>query len=114
MDLEVLEESLKELGFNKIKKDSYVRGYMGNKTKAQLVASIQNGYDAGFLKNGKSYDLIADFWGISNDNQKKLKEDLIQSYSCNIVKKEVLKEGYTISETEKIKDGSIKITVQKW
>lgn len=66
VDEQAFIDASKELGFTKIQKNATMRGYQGNKMKADVVVSHPAcPYDVGIIKNGKRFDLIADFWGVN-------------------------------------------------
>ncbi|UBF29605.1 DUF1257 domain-containing protein [Kovacikia minuta CCNUW1] len=65
-DLELLKLSLGQLGFT-VLVDSDVRGYDGQKVKADIVAVLEGNYDLGWSLNmDGSFDLIADAGGVSD------------------------------------------------
>ena len=57
---EILQQVLTELGYE-VESNTQVRGYQGNKTNAEYVIRQKNGYDLGFRRNSKTYELVADF-----------------------------------------------------
>lgn len=112
-DIEILEKSLYELGYDEIKKNNIIRGYLGNKESADLVIKKNNGYDIGFKKEGQVYNIVADFWGVK-EKQEVFTQKVMQKYSYNVVKQEALSQGFNISEEISQKDGTIKLVVQRW
>lgn len=55
----------KELGFHEIVENGIARGYQGATEKMDVVARHPGcKYDVGIKKNGKTFDLIADWWGV--------------------------------------------------
>ena len=62
---EAFKKAAKELGFTEIKENAEMRGFMGNRQKADVVASRPGcAYDVGIVKAGSKYDLISDWWGV--------------------------------------------------
>lgn len=112
-DIEILEKSLNELGYDNLKKNDIIRGYLGNKESADLVIKKNNGYDIGFKKEGQVYNLVADFWGVE-ESQEAFTQKVMQKYSYNVVKEEALGQGFNISEEISQSDGTIKLVVQRW
>lgn len=67
-DADLLEETLKELGYA-VQRDTSLRGYLWNRTRADLVIRQKNGFDIGFRRNGDHYELVADLWGGGHRSQ---------------------------------------------
>ncbi|MGB7414476.1 MAG: DUF1257 domain-containing protein, partial [Thermosynechococcaceae cyanobacterium] len=64
-DVAVLKSSLADLGIS-TKTEADVRGYNGQRVRADLVAMLEGEYDLGWSRNTDgSYDLIADLWGVA-------------------------------------------------
>lgn len=81
---EVLTSSLKDLGIQ-VKTDADVRGYSGQKTRADIVAVLEGEFDLGWSRNADgSFDLIADLWGVAKKhNQTELINSINQKYVIN-------------------------------
>ena len=93
-DSAVLQSSLRDLGIN-IKNDADVRGYNGQRVRADIVAVLDGEYDLGWSRNADgSFDLIADLWGVANKhNQTELINSINQKYAVNKTLSEVKRPG---------------------
>lgn len=119
-DKKILEDTLKDLGYN-IRCNSSINGFAGATTNVELAISMPKGYDIGFVRNDTgAFDIVADFWGVDNQAQNKLNEDLKtvenrikRDYSIKKVLKETSKQGFEVVEKEE-KDGTMRITVRRW
>lgn len=111
---EVLHQVLQELGYQ-VEQDAEVRGYRGDKTRANYVIRRSNGYDLGFRrKDGdENYELIADFWG-AHINQQQFVNQIQQKYAHKMLLQTVAEQGYAIEEEEVLEDGSVKLVVGRW
>jgi hypothetical protein len=109
---EILRQSLEELGF-KVKRQTLVRGYMGNRVEAEYVIEQDHGYDLGFRRHGETYELIADFWGAMIDPQDFVKL-VTQKYAHNSLLATVKNQGYAIEQQEILEDGTVRVVVGKW
>ncbi len=87
-----------------------------------IAAKTNKAYGLGFVKNPDgTYDLVADWWGISGKNEKKIAEELKQQaetiqkeYARKMVLKQTAANGFDlVSETEEI-DGTVRIVVRRW
>ncbi|MEM6446708.1 MAG: DUF1257 domain-containing protein, partial [Cyanobacteria bacterium P01_D01_bin.123] len=64
-DAEVLQQSLRDLGMT-VNENADVRGYNGQRVRADIVAQLEGDYDLGWSRNPDgSFDLIADLWGVA-------------------------------------------------
>ncbi|KPQ40313.1 DUF1257 domain-containing protein [Geitlerinema sp. P-1104] len=105
-DAEVLKSSLRDLGIN-VKTEADVRGYNGQRVRADLVAVLEGEYDLGWSRNGDgSFDLIADLWGVAKKhNQTELINSINQKYAVNKTLAEVRRPG--------LQNANVKLMVQK-
>jgi len=93
-DAEILKTSLKDLGLT-VKNNADVRGYNGQRVRADLVAVLEGEYDLGWSRNSDgTYDLIADLWGVAKKhNQTELINSINQKYAVNKTLSEVKQRG---------------------
>jgi hypothetical protein len=93
-DSEVLKSSLKDLGIQ-VKVNTDVRGYHGQRVRADIVAVLEGEYDLGWSKNTDgTFDLIADLWGVAKKhNQTELINSINQKYAINKTLTEVKRPG---------------------
>ncbi len=111
-DAELLEETLKELGYS-VERNASLRGYLWNRTRADLVIRQKNGFDIGFRRNGDHYELVADLWGARIDPQTFL-GPILQRYAYKSLLRSVQQQGYTIEAEERLEDGTIRVVVGRW
>jgi len=83
-DAAILKSSLQDLGIE-VKSEADVRGYNGQRIRAELVAVLEGDYDLGWSRNADgSFDLIADLWGVAKKhNQTELINAINQKYAVN-------------------------------
>jgi len=91
---EILTNSLRDLGIN-VKTDADVRGYNGQRLRADIVAVLEGEYDLGWSRNADgSFDLIADLWGVAKKhNQTELINSINQKYAVNNTLSQVKQKG---------------------
>ncbi|NJL86333.1 MAG: DUF1257 domain-containing protein [Leptolyngbyaceae cyanobacterium SM1_1_3] len=91
---EILKASLRDLGIA-VKNDADVRGYNGQRVRADIVAVLEGEYDLGWSCNADgSFDLIADLWGVAKKhNQTELINSINQKYAINKTLAEVKRPG---------------------
>jgi Protein of unknown function (DUF1257) len=93
-DAEILKTSLRDLGIN-VKTETDLRGYQGQRVRADIVAILEGEYDLGWSRNTDgSFDLIADLWGVAKKhNQTELINSINQKYAVNKTLSEVQQRG---------------------
>jgi hypothetical protein len=104
-DAEILKTSLRDLGIS-IKSEADVRGYNGQRVRADLVAVLDGEYDLGWSRNSDgSFDLIADLWGVAKKhNQTELINSINQKYAVNKTLTDVKQRG--------LQNANVKLVVQ--
>jgi hypothetical protein len=93
-DAVVLQNSLRDLGIT-TKTEADVRGYQGQRVRADLVAVLEGEYDLGWSQNADgTFDLIADLWGVAKKhNQTELINSINQKYAVTKTLAEVKRPG---------------------
>lgn len=91
---EILVNSLRDLGVN-VQTNADVRGYNGQRLRADIVATLEGEYDLGWSENSDgTFDLIADLWGVAKKhNQTELINSINQKYAVNKTLTEVKQRG---------------------
>ncbi|WP_338429814.1 DUF1257 domain-containing protein [Synechococcus elongatus] len=93
-DAVILKQSLRDLGIA-VQENADVRGYNGQRVRADLVVTLEGDYDLGWSRNSDgSFDLIADLWGVAKKhNQTELINAINQKYAVNKTLAEVRRPG---------------------
>ena len=91
---EILKNSLRDLGIS-VQTNADVRGYNGQRIRADIVAVLEGEYDLGWSRNADgSFDLIADLWGVAKKhNQTELINSINQKYAVNQTLSDVKQRG---------------------
>jgi hypothetical protein len=101
-------------GFGKVRENAPVNGYEGNTTRADLVVSTRNkGYDLGFRKQGETYALVADWYGIHDFQQEEVTARLAQRYAYHAVKEKLAEQGFSLVEEELAQDKTIHLVLRR-
>lgn len=103
-----------EFNLGEVRQNAAVSGYRGNTTTADLIVSTRNpGYDLGFRKQGETYELVADWYGIKDINQGALTARLTQRYAYHTVKEKLDQQGFSLVEEEVAQDKSIHLVLRR-
>ncbi|MFZ4576996.1 MAG: DUF1257 domain-containing protein [Myxococcota bacterium] len=118
-----LELVLKELGFAYTRAQAeqlvHVKGYLGQKTQAQMVIHASKTYDIGVNVNAETglVTFVADWEFVemtAGFNQDEFTRRINQRYAYHTVKEEVQKRGYTLEEEKVDEENHIHLKVASW
>ena len=111
VDEENLQKALEDLGVP-FERNAQVRGYAGQETRADFVVRQPNEYDVGFIRNGETFELVADDWGLKIDKDEFLNQ-VMQRYAYHAVVEQAKTEGFTQVREETTADGSIRLVYER-
>lgn len=104
-DVNMLDAAAKSLGL-KLSESSIVRGYRGQRTTADVVWRVNDGYDVGAVKQSDgTYALVADWWGTGYD----LKEKLLNEYQIQKIARRAKIMGDRIKSKTTLPNGTVEI-----
>ena len=111
---EHLVQALRDLGFQPEEGQVEIRGYSGIKTKVDVMAPTSNpGYDIGFKKADKTFELVADWYGINDIDSEKFLNQVQQRYAYHAVTSRMAAQGFEVVEEENEEDKTIHLTVRR-
>nr|YP_009510754.1 hypothetical protein [Gracilaria gracilis]AXI96427.1 hypothetical protein [Gracilaria gracilis] len=116
-DLKILKQSLKDLSFEYSTHKAYLEDGNGNLEYVDMIVKKNDKNIMGFIWNGTEYAFISDFDLWKDDNQmypENIIEKILQQYAINSIIQVSYNEGFKTVNKEKLTDGSIKLTVQRW
>lgn len=115
-DQVVLEESLRQLHYDfRVGERLPIRGYMGNRETGQVVVHTGSAYDIGFQRQADdTFQVCADWWGVQKDTsirEATFLQQINQTYALQVVKKQVVEDGYIIEDERVLENGEIELVV---
>ncbi len=108
-DTRFLLETLGELN-HEISHEKILIGYNGRKFNVDFQINLHGKYNIGFVKKGRSYDIVGDLYFVPNSRE--LIGKIKQLYSKKIVMKNIQKLGYRLVE-EKTSNDTIQMVVRR-
>lgn len=106
--------ALRDLGYTAEVGDLEVRGFVGNTTRAEIrVGSGVEGYDLGFRREGQTYELVADWYGLQGFDREAFLRTLTQRYAYRVAVDQLSREGFTVAEQVVEADRTIRLTVRR-
>jgi hypothetical protein len=117
---EALTACLTDLGYI-VETDTVIKGHHGEHF-VDIAAKSEQSYGIGFVKGPDgTYDMIADWWGVTGKNEQKIQQELGQQaesiqkeYARNMIIGQTAKDGFELVSETKEADGTIRIIVRRW
>jgi hypothetical protein len=116
---EALVQCLEKLGYT-VETDTTIKGYRGQQA-VDIAVKTAKGYGVGFVKNGDTYDMVADWWGVAGAGEKKIAgeierqaEQIQKEYAKAMVLEQTAKEGFEMVSQTNEADGTVRIVVRRW
>lgn len=111
---EHLVQALRDLNYQPIEGNVEIRGFSGQRTAVEVMIHTKNpGYDLGFRKVGDTYELVADWYGIHDINQKTFLNQVQQKYAYRAVMSRMKEQGFEAVEEKNTQDNTIHITLRR-
>jgi hypothetical protein len=112
VEKEYLMQALKDLGYACEEGDVTIRGF-GRQSQQVDIRVKTRGYDIGFRKVGKSYEIVADWWGVRGVNRKKFLQQVTQRYAYHAARTKLEERGFTLSSEDVQEDGRIHLVLRR-
>jgi len=105
-DAEILKATLRDLGIC-VKTDANVRGFNGQRIRADIVAVLNGEQDIGWSRNAHgSFDMISDLSGVARKNNlNELVNSVNQKYAVNKTLAQIKQSG--------LQNASVKLVLQE-
>ena len=111
---EYIKRAVESAGYTCEEGDVEIRGYNGQSIRVELRISTQNqGYGIGFRRAGNVYEMVADWWGIHDIDQKQFLQNIIQQYAYHATKAKLEEQGFSLVSEESQQDGQIHLRLRR-
>ncbi len=93
-----------------------VRGYAGNRERAEVVVSTGSQYDTGFQRQGEAYEVVADWWGVhgnSSIRQESFLQEVNRQYAYNLIREQAREQCLIVEEEERLPNGDVVIILSE-
>jgi hypothetical protein len=106
--------ALQDMGLNYEVGELSVEGSGGKRMSVEIkVPARGSNWSFGFRRQGDSYELVADWWGIHDIRQQEFLPQLTQRYGYHVAKEQFAKDGWTLVEEEVQQDNTIHLFVRR-
>lgn len=94
--------------------DLEILGYQGIRTPVNVRIPTSNPqYQIGFRKQGESYEMVADWYGVQDRKQEEFLGKILQRYAYLVAKQELENQDFTVIEEEIRQDNTIHLTLRR-
>ncbi len=91
-----------------------IRGYQGIRTTVELCIPTSNSeYQIGFRRNGDTYELVADWYGIQDLKREEFLGRVTQKYAYLVAKDLLEQQDFTVVEEQVDADHTIRLTLRR-
>jgi hypothetical protein len=105
--------ALKDLGFAYEEGEQQVRGFGGQSLPVEIRVPLKLSYDIGLRKQGQSYEIVADWFGVRGVNQKDFSQKLMQRYAYHATREKLEQQGFAMVEEQVEETGQIRIVLRR-
>ena len=116
-EAEPLIKALKNLGYQIIQEEKFVKGYKGKFTAVDISMNLPGETKVGFKwdNNSNSYELVTDLdlWKFDIPVERFISK-VTQMYAYQTIISKTNEDGYQIVEEKNTNDGSIELVLTKW
>lgn len=107
-------QALQDLGMTYETGDLEIRGYQGIKTQVDVkVASANAEYEIGFRKIGDAYEIVADWYGITDIRREEFLAKVTQRYAYRVALEQLQAQDFVVVSQETSPDNTIHITLRR-
>ncbi|MBM4074039.1 MAG: DUF1257 domain-containing protein [Planctomycetes bacterium] len=113
-DGDLVAKALTELGIKFSRGRQTINGYRGGRTTAEFRIPTSNAsYDIGLELKSGAYEMVADWYGISNFNQNELVARLNRAYSILATKQSLESQGFNLISEHQEKNGEVRLLLRR-
>ncbi len=110
--LEYLKQALDDLNYEYETGRLTVRGFGGSRAAADLVVKTK-GYSVGFKRNGETYELVGDWWGVKGVEQKQFLNAVMHRYAYHAALGELRTQGFDLVSEQVEAQGQVHLVMRR-
>src|SRR4051812_1116358 len=115
VDGDLIEGALNEMKVPFERGDHVIRGFLGNKTRAEFrVPTKARSYDIGLRLAGVSYEVVADWWGVRGFEEQVFGRRLEHAYAVVATKQTLAEQGYTLVSEQQERSGEVRLVLRRY
>lgn len=115
VEKEFLLKALKDLGYAYEEGELNVRGFA--RERAGVEIKVRAGgllaREIGFRKNGDTYEIVADWWGIGGPKRAEFQQQVTRRYAYHAARAKLEAQGFNLVAEEVEQDGQIRLVLRR-
>jgi hypothetical protein len=101
-----------KIGFERGNKK--IRGFLGQRSEAEFRIPTQaRGYDIGIRSDGRTYEVIADWWGVRGFEERDFAGRLTRAYSLAATKSKLADQGFSLVSEQREDNGEVRLVLRR-
>lgn len=114
VEKEFLLKALKDLGYHAEEGELQVHAVGRSKQDVEIKIHLgMLGREVGFRKNGDTFDIIADWWGLRSSARQEFQDKLAQRYAYHAAIARLQEQGFTLVADETQENGQMHLTLRR-
>ena len=113
VEIDLLLQALRDLGLQFEEGAQKVRGFGGQTQPVDVRVKLPLSYDIGFKKNGDSFEIVADWYGVRGLKQQDFVQRLTQRYAYHAARAKLEAQGFNLVEEETQESGQIRLVLRR-
>jgi hypothetical protein len=93
-----------------------VRGYSGNRERAEVLVNTGSQYDIGFQRKAENYEVVADWWGVEGNTplrQQSFIQQVNRQYAYNLIRDQAREQNLIVEEEQTLENGDVVILLSE-
>ncbi len=115
VEKEFLLQALKDLGYAYEEGELNVHGFA--RERAGVEIKVRAGgllaREIGFRKNGDTYEIVADWWGIGGPKRAEFQQQVTRRYAYHAARAKLEAQGFNLVAEEVEQDGQIRLVLRR-
>ena len=112
VDLLYLKRALDDMNMEFQEGRTKIRGYLGRKMTVDVKVETSDGYDIGFVKNGDTYEVVADWEMVRSFRQDSFVQEVTRRYAYHVVKDQLEGQDFSVV-TENRQGEAVSLTLRR-
>jgi Protein of unknown function (DUF1257) len=111
---EFISQALDDMGYSWEEGNLQMRGFLGESTRVEIkVRTPSKGYEIGLRKNGDSYEIVADWYGVRGVRKDEFQQQLTQRYAYHAARARLQEQGFDLVSEATEQDGRLHLVLRR-
>ncbi len=112
VEKDLLLKALADLGYPVEEGDVTLNGFNVARTPVEIKIPLRFSYPIGFRRNGETYEIVADWWGVRGVKRTEFVNQVMQRYAYHAARAKLEEQGFDLIEEVQEK-GQIRLVLRR-